>query len=385
MSFLSINNLNKSFGKDIKVLKDINIEVEKGEFVVLLGPSGCGKSTLLNCIAGLIKYDSGDISINGKNVNQTHPSNRDIAMVFQSYALYPNMSVRENISFGMKIRKESKEVIAEKIKDAADILNITELLDRKPSELSGGQQQRVAIGRALVRSPQIFLFDEPLSNLDAKLRLVMRTEIKRLHKRLGVTIIYVTHDQVEAMSLADKIVVLDRGKVVQYGTPTQVYFEPKSTFVAGFIGSPAMNIIPCRLRGEGDNYTIVIPDQELGKDSVIALPKQMQSEEKLAQIRSYLGDGGDVLLGIRPENIHFSAKGKNHNVASNGEPSTIRLRVEFIEPIGADNIIVSVLNGKEVICRLHSDLEVPPPGDGEFEIDFDKVILYAPDTGERIC
>ncbi len=259
MSFLKINNLNKSFNK-FKVFEDVNLAIEKGEFLVLLGPSGCGKSTLLNCIAGLLNFNSGDIYINEANVNTIHPSKRDIAMVFQSYALYPNMTVRGNISFGMKIRKVSKSEIKKKIEEIAGILNIKEILERKPSQLSGGQQQRVAIARALVRNPELFLFDEPLSNLDAKLRVKMRTEIKRLHKNFKSTIVYVTHDQIEAMTLADKIAVMNRGKIMQFATPSEIYFQPENIFVANFIGSPPMNLIPARLEKNRSRLVLKIKD-----------------------------------------------------------------------------------------------------------------------------
>lgn len=242
MAFLEISGLKKRFGA-LEILKGIDLELEKGGFLVLVGPSGCGKSTLLNTIAGLETITAGDIRIDGRTISDLHPSKRDIAMVFQSYALYPNMTVAGNIAFGMEIRKVPKEQREKAIKEVSDILQIGHLLDRKPGQLSGGQRQRVAMGRALVRNPQVFLFDEPLSNLDAKLRVDMRTEIKRLHQRLKTTIVYVTHDQIEAMTLATKIAVLKDGVLQQFGSPAEIYNNPANIFVADFMGSPAMNLL----------------------------------------------------------------------------------------------------------------------------------------------
>ncbi len=247
---LTVSGLNKSFGA-VHILKDVTVSMAQGEFLILVGPSGCGKSTLLNCIAGLEAVTDGTISIAGRDVTNEPPRDRDIAMVFQSYALYPTMSVAENIAFSMKIRRVSKPVIAEKIAEVAKLLQIGHLLDRRPSQLSGGQRQRVAMGRALVRDPALFLFDEPLSNLDAKLRVEMRNEIKRLHEATQASIVYVTHDQVEAMTLATRIVVLKDGIVQQIGTPEDIYDRPANTFVADFMGSPPMNLIEARVGADG--------------------------------------------------------------------------------------------------------------------------------------
>src|SRR5512138_827932 len=246
MAFLEIDNLQKRFGT-VDVLKGINLAVEEGGFLVLVGPSGCGKSTLLNTIAGLESITAGEIRINGRAVNDLHPSQRDIAMVFQSYALYPNMSVGQNIAFGMEMRGVPKAERDKAVAEVAKTLQISHLLDRKPSQLSGGQRQRVAMGRALVRNPQVFLFDEPLSNLDAKLRVDMRTEIKRLHQRLRTTVVYVTHDQIEAMTLASRIAIMRDGVVQQFAPPEEIYERPANMYVAGFIGSPAMNFLRGRL------------------------------------------------------------------------------------------------------------------------------------------
>src|SRR5689334_23262673 len=250
MAFLEIKSLNKRFGQ-LDVLKDIDLAVEQGGFLVLVGPSGCGKSTLLNIIAGLEPLTTGEIWIGGRNVNDLHPSQRDIAMVFQSYALYPNMNVAKNISFGLEMRRVPKAERDKAVAEAARTLQIEHLLQRRPGQLSGGQRQRVAMGRALVRKPQVFLFDEPLSNLDAKLRVAMRTEIKELHQRLKTTTVYVTHDQIEAMTMADKIVVMHDGLVEQIGAPLELYDRPDNMFVAGFIGSPAMNFLNGNLKANG--------------------------------------------------------------------------------------------------------------------------------------
>jgi multiple sugar transport system ATP-binding protein len=267
MATLKINDINKNFGKT-EVLKGINLDIKHGEFLVLLGPSGCGKSTLLNTIAGLETSNSGDILIDDHNVNNMEPSDRDIALVFQSYALYPAMTVRKNVTFGLEQRKTPKEKIEKALNDVSNLLQITQLLDRKPSQLSGGQRQRVAMGRALVRDPKIFLFDEPLSNLDAKLRVEMRREIKKLHQKLGTTIVYVTHDQTEAMSLGTNIAIMDHGLIQQCDTPKNIYNKPESVFVADFIGSPSMNLIEGKLK-KHDNNIIFMPN---GSNDSIKIP-----------------------------------------------------------------------------------------------------------------
>ena len=267
MATLKINDINKNFGKT-EVLKGINLDIKHGEFLVLLGPSGCGKSTLLNTIAGLETSNSGDILIDDHIVNNMEPSDRDIALVFQSYALYPAMTVRKNVTFGLEQRKTPKEKIAKALDDVSNLLQITQLLDRKPSQLSGGQRQRVAMGRALVRDPKIFLFDEPLSNLDAKLRVEMRREIKKLHQTLGTTIVYVTHDQTEAMSLGTNIAIMDHGLIQQCDTPKNIYNKPESIFVADFIGSPSMNLIEGKLK-KHDNDIVFMPN---GSNDNVKIP-----------------------------------------------------------------------------------------------------------------
>ena len=292
MAGVSIRNVKKNFG-DVKVIRDLSVEIQAGEFLVFVGPSGCGKSTLLRMIAGLESFESGEIYINDKRVNDLHPSMRDIAMVFQEYALYPHMSVRKNLGFGLKMRDYPAQEIDRRIEDVAAILQIEPLLERKPRELSGGQRQRVAMGRAIVRNPQVFLFDEPLSNLDAKLRVDMRSEIKALHQRLKTTSVYVTHDQVEAMTMADRIVVLNKGEIEQLGTPLELYNMPVSRFVAGFLGSPPMNFLPVLLHP--------------GRIDLL-------NGLKIPYTGSFLGAAE---LGIRPENLSVVTDSDNALILGN--------------------------------------------------------------------
>src|SRR6516225_5536631 len=294
MATLEIAALRKRFGT-IEVLKGIDITLEKGGFLVLVGPSGCGKSTLLNTIAGLETISSGEIRIGGNVVNHLHPSKRDIAMVFQSYALYPNMSVAENIGFGMEMRGVPKAEREKAIAAVATTLQIEHLLARRPSQLSGGQRQRVAMGRALVRKPQVFLFDEPLSNLDAKLRVDMRVEIKRLHQQTGATIVYVTHDQIEAMTLATRIAVLKDGELQQVGTPSEIYNSPSNLFVADFMGPPAMNLLEGKVTGANGAAKVVL--ERKGHEPIV-LPAPSCAD------RSKLAEGGKVIFGIRPEAVN---------------------------------------------------------------------------------
>lgn len=325
---LKISNLRKDYG-DVQVLHDISIDAKAGEFLVLVGPSGCGKSTLLNCIAGLETTTGGMIEIGGRGVTELPPKDRDIAMVFQSYALYPTMTVAENMAFGMKVRRAPKSEIDEKVGAAASLLQIENLLDRKPSQLSGGQRQRVAMGRALVRNPTLFLFDEPLSNLDAKLRLEMRAEIKRLHEATGTTIVYVTHDQIEAMTLATKIVVLKDGYVQQIGTPEEIYNAPANTFVAEFMGAPPMNILSAEVSGS---------DLMLGDGQKIALPEATAST---------LSQRTSVSVGIRPEDLTSG--------------NDLHVTPTMIEHTGADLFIMFDVAGKTVTARL----PVKTPIDGD--------------------
>ncbi|PZO79322.1 MAG: sugar ABC transporter ATP-binding protein [Mesorhizobium amorphae] len=369
MAFLEIAQLRKSYGS-VEILKDINIEIERGGFLVLVGPSGCGKSTLLNCIAGLEPITSGDIAINGNSVAGLHPSKRDIAMVFQSYALYPNMTVAGNIAFGMEIRGVPKEEREKAIKRVADTLQIGHLLDRKPSQLSGGQRQRVAMGRALVRDPQVFLFDEPLSNLDAKLRVDMRTEIKRLHQRMKTTIVYVTHDQIEAMTLATKIAVLKDGVLQQFGTPAEIYNNPSNMFVADFMGSPAMNLLSARVEGAGNGLAV-----SLDRPGAEPLKLPVSAEA----LGAYAGR--DIVFGIRPEAL-TDPDGADRNARALAEGDCL---IEVVEPAGSDTFAVTKLGGKEVVARLRADARLAPGQVSRLAFNLDKAVFFDPATQARIA
>jgi multiple sugar transport system ATP-binding protein len=322
---LVLRDLVKTFGRT-PVIHGISLEVRDGEFVVFVGPSGCGKSTTLRMIAGLEEVTSGEIEIGGRVVNNLEPKERNIAMVFQNYAIYPHMTVRKNIAFGLRSSPLPRADKEARIADVARILGMAELLDRKPAQLSGGQRQRVAIGRAMVRDPAVFLFDEPLSNLDAQLRTQMRLEIKKLHQRVGNTIIFVTHDQVEAMTLADRIVIMDRGEIQQVGTPADVYHKPANTFVAQFIGAPSMNMLPAKADGRGVT---------LASGASLALD-------------GLSGTAGDVIVGIRPDDLHPVA-----------EAPLVEGRVSVREPLGHETLIYVDLGGTEVIAK--ADGRAPPP------------------------
>ncbi|HEV7252153.1 MAG TPA: ABC transporter ATP-binding protein [Mesorhizobium sp.] len=373
MSFLTITNLQKNFGAT-RVLKDISLEIERGGFLVLVGPSGCGKSTLLNCIAGLEPITSGDIEIGGRAVAGLHPSKRDIAMVFQSYALYPNMTVAGNIGFGMEIRGVPREERERAIRKVAETLQISHLLDRKPSQLSGGQRQRVAMGRALVRDPQVFLFDEPLSNLDAKLRIDMRTEIKRLHQRLGTTIVYVTHDQIEAMTLATRIAVLKDGVLQQFGSPAEIYNNPANMFVADFMGSPAMNLITGRLENGGAALNVAI---ERPEGEPLRLPIDINGPG--ARLKSFAGR--EVVFGIRPEAL-TDPEGADRNARRLAVGDCL---IDVVEPAGSDTFAVTRLGGKEVVARLRADAALTPGEKARLAFNLDKAVFFDPASQERIA
>ena len=318
MSFLEISHVTKIYPNGTQAVHETSLSIEKGEFMVFVGPSGCGKSTLLRMVAGLEDISQGEISLDGKVINKIDPSERDVAMVFQNYALYPHMNVYNNLAYGLKNRGIDKTLIREKVIETAELLQISQFLDSKPSLLSGGQRQRVAMGRAIVRNPKIFLFDEPLSNLDALLRIKMRLEIKKLQREMGVTSIFVTHDQVEAMTLADRLAVINNGIIEQLGTPIEIYNNPQSIFVAGFIGSPQMNFLEAKL----NNNTI-------STDSFI--------------IPNFLCDfNGEVILGIRPEHLSPSKKGE------------IKMSVDLVERLGSDNLIYGEINGKNDFCYRSS-------------------------------
>ncbi len=329
MANVSIRNVRKKFGT-VTVLHGIDIEVADGEFLILVGPSGCGKSTLLSMIAGLDSISEGELAIGGRVVNDVSPKDRDIAMVFQSYALYPSMTVGENIAFAMEMRKVPKAEREATVARVAKTLQIDHLLGRRPAQLSGGQRQRVAMGRALARNPKVFLFDEPLSNLDAKLRVEMRAEIKSLHQRLGNTIVYVTHDQVEAMTLGDRIAVMKDGRVQQLGTPEDIYERPANLYVAGFMGSPTMSFLPVRLQANGGRWTT-------------ELTAARTRRVDLGPVRDASWDGRDVVLGLRPE--HWQMTTPDH-------PQGLAARLEMLEPTGADTFGFIEVNGRRAGIRL---------------------------------
>ena len=349
MATIKLEDLVKTYG-DIEVLHNLNGNIQDGEFVVVVGPSGCGKSTLLRMIAGLEKITSGKISIGDKTVNDLEPADRDIAMVFQNYALYPHMSVRQNMGYGLKIRKIEKQEIERRVLEAAEILGISEYLDRKPRQLSGGQRQRVAMGRAIVRDPQVFLFDEPLSNLDAKLRVQMRLEIRKLQKRLNVTSIYVTHDQVEAMTLGDRLMVLNDGVVEQFGTPIELYDHPETIFVAGFIGSPSMNFIPA----------------DCSEKSISLCNGK--------KIKKSLKHKGKVSIGIRPEHLEEDKKGN------------IRIVIQMVEQLGSNSLLHGTLEDTdiEIVASLSGHVTAETGSIVSFSAKETNIHVFNPDTEKRL-
>ena len=368
MGFLDIRNVTKSYGQ-VEVLHRVDIAVEEGEFLVLVGPSGCGKSTLLNMIAGLEGISAGEIAIKGRVVNGVHPSKRNIAMVFQSYALYPNMNVGQNMTFGLEMHGVAKPDRDKALAEVAKLLQIDHLLDRKPGQLSGGQRQRVAMGRALVRNPDVFLFDEPLSNLDAKLRVDMRTEIKKLHQKLKTTIVYVTHDQIEAMTLSTRIAVMNKGFVQQLGTPKEIYDTPANVFVATFMGSPAMNIVPAKVVLRDGHPHAAVTDAD-------GTPQHLRFSQDL---RAW--EGRDILLGIRPEAITDpeGADRKSANIVA------LRNRVTVTEPAGADTFVTMTLSGRDAIARMRADANVAAGQVFDFAVNMEKAVAFDPKTEERIA
>jgi multiple sugar transport system ATP-binding protein len=360
MAALNVRGVHKRFGP-VEVLKGIDLTVENGEFAVLLGPSGCGKSTLLNVIAGLERPDGGTVEIGERVVNEIPPKDRDIAMVFQSYALYPSMTVRANITFGMECRGVPKPQRDAAVSRVASLLQIDRLLERKPAQLSGGQRQRVAMGRALVRDPLLFLFDEPLSNLDAQLRVDMRTEIKQLHRRIASTIVYVTHDQIEAMTMASRIAVMNHGEVQQFAAPEVVYNKPANLFVARFLGTPPMNTVRAKLEVAGDTLTAVI-----GGTARLLLPAQP------ATVRDFVGR--DVFLGIRPECI-------------SDRPGGARLdaTVEVSEPTGAETLLLLCVGNERLRARVAPDAKLAPGQSASFSVDTRTACLFDPETERLIA
>jgi len=357
MANVILKNLTKKF-KEVTAVDNVNIEIKDKEFAVLVGPSGCGKTTTLRAIAGLEEATSGEIYIGDKLVNDVQPKDRDIAMVFQNYALYPHMDVYNNMAFGLKLRKFPKKEIDQRVGDAAEILGIENLLKRKPKQLSGGQRQRVAVGRAIVRKPKVFLFDEPLSNLDAKLRVAMRAEISKLHRRLEATIIYVTHDQVEAMTMADRMFIMNDGLLQQAGAPLEVYKKPNNKFVAGFIGSPSMNFIDSKIVKENEDYFI---DAESFK---VKVPQVFYSK-----IADYTGK--EVIFGVRPEDL------KDKQFTSNALSSNIlKAKVEVIEPLGAEIFIYLTCGKHSLVGKMDARTQVEVEQDMEVVLDMEKTHIF---------
>ncbi|MDY6807910.1 sn-glycerol-3-phosphate ABC transporter ATP-binding protein UgpC [Gordonia sp. HNM0687] len=389
MAEITLDKVTKQYPDGSTAVHGVDIDIADGEFIILVGPSGCGKSTTLNMIAGLEDITSGELRIGGERVNERAPKDRDIAMVFQSYALYPHMSVRENIAFPLTLAKMNKSEIAAKVDEAAKILDLGPYLDRKPANLSGGQRQRVAMGRAIVRSPKVFLMDEPLSNLDAKLRVQMRTEIARLQNRLNTTTIYVTHDQTEAMTLGDRVVVLRGGHVQQIGTPQELYNEPANLFVAGFIGSPAMNFLPGRLGSDGIETpigSITVPDHQ----QVVANAQRAQSN-------------GEVLIGIRPEHLEDAALVET---SAREHGATFTAAVDVIENMGSDNYVYfSVdtphatsdalselsadaggvdIGGGQMIARVSPESSITRGSNAELYYDTSRVAVFDQSSGANL-
>jgi multiple sugar transport system ATP-binding protein len=361
MADVALRDVVKRFDQ-LDVVRGINLEIPDKEFVVLVGPSGCGKSTTLRMIAGLEEASAGEIYIGGELVNDVPPRDRDIAMVFQNYALYPHMTVFENMSFGLRLRKAPKAEIRERVEHAARILDIVDLLDRRPKQLSGGQRQRVAMGRAIVRNPKVFLFDEPLSNLDAKLRVQMRTEIKRVHQKVKTTTVYVTHDQVEAMTLADRVVVMNGGRIEQIGTPHELYHAPRTRFVAGFIGSPAMNLAPCRLERNGAGLSVRLAD-----DLAFSVP-----ESRTERYRGFVGK--PLLFGLRPEHI-TEPRGYER-----GERREFTVTLDVVEPMGMETMVFFAVNGTEVCGRVEPSSAAGPGQPMRLLADLAHMHLIDPET-----
>jgi multiple sugar transport system ATP-binding protein len=366
MIALKIQDLSKNFGST-EVLKKINLEINEGNFLVLLGPSGCGKSTLLNIVAGLETIDEGEVFIDDYNVSKVEPKDRNIAMVFQSYALYPSMNVKENITFGLKQSKTPKDKIEEQLKKISTFLHVDELLNRKPSQLSGGQRQRVAIGRALVREPRIFLFDEPLSNLDAKLRVEMRREIKKLHQKLKTTVVYVTHDQTEAMSLGTYIAIMNHGVIQQYDTPENIYNKPNNTFVADFIGSPSMNLISGQLVKNGNNTSFIPKDSNQSNNISIKNYNFIKPLDESSK---------DVYFGIRPEHIHYKK--------TNDTDFEVNLKADLNEYIGHEQIITFNYSNQEVLGKFSSTVKIEMSKEMKLYFDLNQISIFDKKTNNRI-
>ena len=364
MATLTLKNISKVYPGNVRAVSDVSAEISDGEFVILVGPSGCGKSTLLRMIAGLEEITEGELSIDGRVVNSVHAKDRDIAFVFQNYALYPHMTVGENMAFGLKMRKFAKAEIDRRVIEAASILGLSEYLQRKPGALSGGQRQRVAVGRAIVRQPKLFLFDEPLSNLDAKMRVTMRAELIKLHKRLQATMVYVTHDQVEAMSMGDRLIVMKNGVVQQVGAPLEIYHYPVNQFVAGFIGSPPMNFIPCEVEKRGNDWLVVSDGLNL----------KMPLSKFTGLASAFQNGAAKAVFGIRPEDIHEKV----------GEQASVNARVEIIEQLGGEVIAICSVGANEITARLPSRTQAQSDQQIELMFDLERAKLFDPTSGRAL-
>ncbi|GMQ63101.1 ABC transporter ATP-binding protein [Vallitalea maricola] len=368
MASLSLKNIKKVYAQGVTAVQDFNLEIADKEFIIFVGPSGCGKSTTLRMIAGLEEITEGELYIGDKLVNDVEPKDRDIAMVFQNYALYPHMTVYDNMAFGLKLRKTPKAEIQKRVTEAARILDIEHLLDRKPKALSGGQRQRVAMGRAIVREPKVFLMDEPLSNLDAKLRVQMRLEISKLHQRLQTTIIYVTHDQVEAMTLGTRIVVMKDGIVQQVDTPTNLYERPQNLFVAGFIGSPQMNFVDCKVAKNGNGVDLIFESNK------ITLP---EGKAKILVDGGYIGK--EVVMGIRPQDIHDS-----QIFIESSPKSIVMANVNVTEMLGSETFLYVVVDGYDMTARVDPRSKAKPGDKVELAIDLNRIHVFDKETEKTI-
>jgi len=372
MASLSLRNVYKKYPGGVIAVSDFNLEIKDKEFIILVGPSGCGKSTTLRMVAGLEEISSGEVYIGDRLVNDVAPKDRDIAMVFQNYALYPHMTVFDNMAFGLKLRKVSKDEIKRRVEEAARILDIEHLLERKPKALSGGQRQRVALGRAIVREPKVFLLDEPLSNLDAKLRAQMRTEISKLHQRLGTTFMYVTHDQTEAMTMGTRIVVMKNGFIQQVDTPQNLYLRPCNLFVAGFIGSPQMNFIETKVLCENDVYYLEFGSEDTKRRAGVKFKIKLP-ENKTANLKEYIGK--EVIMGIRPEHVHNEPE-----LIEANPDSIVEAKVEVTELMGAETYLYMDCEGQDINARVAPSSTAKPGDKIKIAISAENIHIFDKDT-----
>ena len=377
MAGLSLRGIYKKYPGGFVAVTDVNLEIEDKEFIILVGPSGCGKSTTLRMIAGLEEISEGELYIGDRLVNDIAPKDRDIAMVFQNYALYPHMTVYDNMAFGLKLRKVPKDEIDRKVKEAAKILDLEKLLDRKPKAMSGGQRQRVALGRAIVRSPQVFLLDEPLSNLDAKLRAQMRTELSKLHKRLGTTFVYVTHDQIEAMTMGDRIVVMKDGFIQQVDTPQHLYESPCNKFVAGFLGSPQMNFIDAVLLKQGSKYVVEFGSSDSRSSRGVKYTVEVPESKVVPELANYVDK--EVIMGIRPESVH-----DEEMYLSNASTGVIECDVDITEMMGAETYLYLTCEGIPLTARVSPRSTAKAHDRIKVAIDPNKIHLFDKDTEKTI-